>query len=186
MIGPYPERKVDEPQNALTRAEQRAPTLGRTHAATDRTLMTRAEIAEWARAENARRTREESDEPEGVVLLEAERFSDEYAGPDAEIEGGRGPHSSIIADLLAGACAGWKQRPNAAEFHAAMRAAAPDARQRAITGVLIKEGTVDQVLLAHLQGAFTWRQLVRRMHERAVCDPALARYVNRWADKERT
>ena len=86
--------------------------------------MTKAEIADWARAENARRAREESDEPEGVVLLEAERFSDEYAEPDAEIQGGRGPHSSIIADLLAGACAGWKRRPDAAEFHEAMRAAA--------------------------------------------------------------
>ena len=147
--------------------------------------MTKAEIAQWARAENARRAREESDEPEGVVLLDAERFSDEYAGPDTEIEGGRGPHSSIIADLLAGACAGWKQRPDAAEFHEAMRAATPNARQRAIAGVLIKEGTVDQVLLAHLQGAFTWRQLMHRMHERAVCDAGLARYVNRWAEKKR-
>lgn len=145
--------------------------------------MTKAEIAEWARTENARRTREESEEPDSVVLLEAERFSDEYAGLEPEIEGGRGPQSSIIEDLLAGACAGWKQRPSAAEFHAAMRAAAPDARQRAIAGVLIKEGTLDQVLLAQLQGAFTWRQLVRRMHETAVCDPALTRYVNRWAEK---
>ena len=147
--------------------------------------MTKAEIAEWARSENARRSREESEEPDSVVLLEAERFSDEYAGRETEIEGGRGPQSSIIEDLLAGACGGWKQRPSAAEFHEAMRATVPDARQRAITGVLIKEGTVDQVLLAHLQGAFTWRQVVRRMHERAVCDPALTRYVNRWADKER-
>ena len=185
MIGPCPEQKVDEPQNAAAQAEQWAPRLGRTHAAKDQTLMTKAEIAEWARAENARRAREESDEPEGVVLLEADRFNDEYAGPNAELEGGRCPHASIVADLLAGACAGWKQRPAAAEFHEAMRAAGPDARQRAITGVLVKEGTVNQVLLAHLQGAFTWRQLVRRMHEPAVCDPALARYVNRWADKER-
>ena len=146
--------------------------------------MTKAEIAEWTRNENARRSREEYEEPDGVLLLEAERFSDEYAERDTEIEGGRGPQSSIIEDLLAGACGGWTQRPNAAEFHEAMRVTKPDARQRAITSVLINEGTVDQVLLAHLQGAFTWRQVVRRMHERSACKPALTRYVNRWADNE--
>lgn len=46
MIGPCPEQKVDEPQNVAAQAEQRAPTLGRTHAGTDQTLMTKAEIAE--------------------------------------------------------------------------------------------------------------------------------------------
>ena len=140
-----------------------------------------AEVLRWAEAETARRLREESEQPEDVVLLPADRFSDDYAPADAEVPGPKGRKSSVITDLLAGACSGWKQRPDAAEFYEAMRVAAPNARQRAIAGVLINEGTPDQVLLAQLQGAFTWRQLVRSMHQVEHYEPALARYVNLWA-----
>ena len=62
-----------------------------------------------------------------------------------------------------------------------MRAEEPTSRQQAISGVLIAEASLDEVLLAHLQGAFTWRQLARAMHKRGQCRPNLVAFVNRFA-----
>lgn len=98
------------------------------------------------------------------------------------LEGARGPNSNITTDLLAAACSGWKHPPDAAEFYEAMRTATPDTRQRAVAAVLVDEATCDQVLLAQLQGAFTWRQLVSMMHDHGRYEPELARYLNLWAD----
>lgn len=59
-----------------------------------------------------------------------------------------------------------------------MRATEPTDRQIAVAGVLIAEGTCNEVLLAYLQGAFTWRQLARMMHRRELYRGELARFVN--------
>ena len=132
----------------------------------------------WVDGEEARR-RMENEPPPNTGLLPAEQLSDEYAADDGTVEGDRGPESSAIRSLLAGACAGWEQPPESAEFYNAMRAEQPSRRQRAIAGVLIAEGTPNDVLLAYLQGAFTWRQLARMMHRRRLYSGQLARYVNR-------
>ena len=44
--------------------------------------------------------------------------------------------------------------------------------------MLISEATLDEVLMAHREGAFTWRQLSERMHQRGRYSGTLARYVN--------
>ena len=142
-----------------------------------------AKVLRWIDAESTRRLREEAEEPKHIVLLPAGRFSDDYAAVDAQVPGPKGTKSSVITDLLTGTCNGWKQRPDAGEFYEAMRVAAPNARQQAIASVLVNEGTPDQVLLAQLQGAFTWRQLVQSMHQIGHYEPALAQYVNLWALK---
>lgn len=131
----------------------------------------------WIDEEEARR-RLEDDPPPNTGLLPAEQLSDEYAPDDGTIDGDRGPESSAIRSLLAGACAGWERPPDSAEFYHAMRAKQPTRRQQTIAGVLIAEGTMNDVLLAYLQGAFTWRQLGRMMHRRGVYSGHLARYVN--------
>ena len=132
----------------------------------------------WVDGEEARR-RVEDDPPPNTGLLPAEQLSDEYAADEGTVEGDRGPESSAIRSLLAGACAGWKQPPDTTEFYNAMRAEQPSRRQQAIAGVLIAEGTPNDVLLAYLQAAFTWRQLGRMMHRRGLYSGHLARYVNR-------
>ena len=132
----------------------------------------------WVDREEARR-RLEDNPPPNTGLLPAEKLSDEYAPDDGTVEGERGPESSAIRSLLAGACAGWKHPPDSAEFYDAMRAEEPSRRQKTIAAVLISEGTANDVLLAHLQGAFTWRQLGRMMHRRGLYSGRLARYVNR-------
>ncbi len=65
-----------------------------------------------------------------------------------------------------------------------MRATEPTRRQEAIAGVLISEGSLDEILLGQLEGAFTWRQLVRMMHRRGDYDVELARYVNLRAEPQ--
>lgn len=142
--------------------------------------ITRDAYANWVDREEARRRAEEN-LPANTGLLPAERFSDEYAPDDGTVPGERGPRSSGIRSLLAGACAGWRRQPDSAEFYEAMRAMQPTKRQRAIASVLIADGSPNDVLLAYLQGAFTWRQLVRMMHRRTSYSGELAQYVNRHA-----
>ena len=117
-------------------------------------------------------------EPE---LLPAERFSDDYAPPDPRVPGRRGPHAGAVRSVLAGACAGWGRKPSSEEFYEAMRAETPTSRQQTICGVLISEASLDEILLAHMQGAFTWQQLARAMHRRDYYRARLAAFVNRFA-----
>lgn len=130
----------------------------------------------WSRARAQRRA--EDDPPANTGLLPAEQFSDDYEPEDPDFTESRGGSSSVIQDVIAGTCAGWKQQPNAEEFYNAMRATEPTDRQLAIAGVLIAEGTCHEVLLAYLQGAFTWRQLAEMMHRRGLYRGELARFVN--------
>lgn len=121
----------------------------------------------------------------GREVLPPERFSDEYAAPDARFEGeGRGPECDAIRGLIAGACSGWTQPPTAAEFHAAMRAQRPDERQLVVAGSLLREASNDTLALAYLQGAFTWRQAARMLRRTGPCSNRTARYVNRHAGRE--
>ena len=136
---------------------------------------------DWGRRETARRRCEELPPGQGPKLLPPERFSDEYAPADPRVPGKRGPQAGVVRSVLAGACSGWGQRPDGEEFYEAMRAESPTSRQQTINGVLIAEGSLHEVLLAHLQGAFTWRQLVRAMHRRGHYKPRLAAFVNRFA-----
>ena len=132
----------------------------------------------WVDREEARR-RLEDNPPPNTGLLPAAELSDEYAPDDGTAEEGRGRRSSAVRSLLAGACAGWKHPPDSAEFYDAMRAGEPTRRQKTIAAVLIAEGTANDILLAYLQGAFTWRQLGMMMHRRGLYSGHLARYVNR-------
>ena len=132
----------------------------------------------WFEREVARRRREEDFPPANTGLRPAERFSDEYAPADPDVAGERGPKSSAIRSVIAGACSGWARRPDSREFYEAMRTDEPTKRQLTLAGVLIAEGSMDEVLLGYLQGAFTWRQLARMMHLRGVYTGQLARYVN--------
>ena len=142
---------------------------------------TSAETNEWLRRELDRRAREEPVEGATARLLPAERFSDKYAPDDPEVSGGRGPNSRTVQAVLAGSCAGWGKKPDAAEFYEAVKTRHPTNRQQAIVNVIVIEATCDEILLAYLQGAYTWRQLARAIH-RCGNDPTrLARYVNLWA-----
>lgn len=143
------------------------------------------EARRWGVAETKRRAARETIDEERSILLPSHRFPDEYAPPDPEIPGGRGARSGAIRGLLGRSCSGWGRKPTNEEFHAAIRTRFPTPRQQAVANVLITEASINEIFLAYLQGAFTWRQLVRAMHRRDFCAPALVHWVNRKARCDR-
>ena len=95
--------------------------------------------------------------------------------------GATGPDSWTIRWLLCGTCAGWGRPPTSAEFYDAMRTERLDRRQLSVAGVLIDEASFEELVNAHTERAFTWRQLVRAMHQRGCVPAGRVREVNRFA-----
>jgi hypothetical protein len=131
--------------------------------------MTTDELAAWRQRELERRRLEED---EGQVrLAPPTAFSDAYA---------RERLTSTVEGLLTSGCCGWGRRPTAEEAREAMKAETPSRRQLAIAAAIIGEAGIDDLVLAHLEGAFTWRQLARRIHELGLERAPIARTLNRW------
>ena len=124
--------------------------------------------------------------PPTLALIDA--FPDEYAtaddlaaiGLDADPDA-TGPHSQTIRGLLAGACAGWRVRPTSVELYHALRTDSPTRRQRSIATVLINEASFEEIVNAHTEGAFTWRQLARAARRQGAVPPLRIRQINAFA-----
>ena len=142
--------------------------------------MTDEELREWRRREI--RCRVEEDAFRAEPLAPPSAFSDAYAPEHPEVEGGRGPESSTIKGLLGGGCCGWGRPPDAAELYDAMRTRRPTPRQLAVAGAFIGEAGIDDLLMAHLEGAFTWRQLAAMIHRLGMETSEFSPYLNRWTD----
>ena len=139
----------------------------------------------WSKAETERRRRAVTTRP---TLAPIDAFPDEYstaddlaavrldADPDAT-----GPHSQTIRGLLGGACAGWRVRPTSVELYDALRADDPTNRQRCIATVLINEASFEDLVNAHTEGAFTWRQLARAALRQGTVPPLRIRQINAFA-----
>ena len=139
----------------------------------------------WSKAETERRRRAAATPP---TLAPIDAFPDEYAAapdlaaihlqadPDAA-----GPHSQTIRGLLGGACAGWRVRPTSVELYDALRADNPTNRQRSIAAVLINEASFEELVNAHTEGAFTWRQLARAARHQGSVPPLRIRQINAFA-----
>lgn len=149
----------------------------------------RAAAWAWGQEETVRRTRAER--PDATPELEPpDAFSDKYAArsllaeirPDADPQA-TGPGSQTVRGLLCGACAGWGEPPTSAELYDAMRAENPTDRQLAIAGVLVNEASFDELLNAHTEGAFTWRQLARAAAKRGYVPPGRVRQINAFATR---
>ena len=150
--------------------------------------LTREAVLAWALKETERRSREEAEELR-VVLKPPEAFSDEYAPAErltrvrpAADPGATGPDSQTVRGLICGACAGWPEPPTSRELYEAMRVERLDDRQLSVVGVLINESTFEEMMNAHTERAFTWRQLVRALHQRDCLPAWRTREVNRFAE----
>ena len=139
----------------------------------------------WSKAETERRRHAAAAQP---TLAPTDAFPDEYASaddlaavrPDADPDA-TGPRSQIIRGLLGGACAGWRVRPTSVELYHALRADDPTRRQRSIATVLINEASFEELVNAHTEGAFTWRQLARAARRQGAVPPLRIRQINAFA-----
>ena len=95
--------------------------------------------------------------------------------------GATSPHSQTIRGLLGGGCAGWRVRPTSVELYETLRADSPTSRQRSIATVLINEPSFEDLVNAHAEGAFTWRQLARAAQRHGALPPLRIRQVNAFA-----
>ena len=145
----------------------------------------KTETSAWSKAETERRRRAGAAQP---TLAPIDAFPDEYAtadylaaaGLDADPDA-TGPRSQTIRGLLGGACAGWRVRPTSVELYDALRADDPTGRQRSIATVLINEASFEELVNAHTEGAFTWRQLARAARRQGAVPPLRIRLINAFA-----
>ena len=138
-------------------------------------------------AETARR-RLENDQWAPETLLPAEAFSDQPASETAfrrlcAPEAACGRDAKAVHRRIMSSCAGWKERPTAAEFHDAVRANEPTDRQKVIIRMWGAEATLEDLVEAWAQQAYTFRQLVRALHLAEFTVGSRIRTINRWSRK---
>ena len=147
------------------------------------------EIQTWAEQETRRRAAEHT-VAGPVDLGPPERYDDEYTPietllslrPDADPDA-TGPRSQTVRSVICGRCAGWARSPRPEEVYEAMRAANRSRDQRSAIGVLTREADFEELMNAHLEGAFTWRQLVRAFQERQLVPRSRAGFLRRFAQR---
>ena len=184
-LSAHPPTAVDDPSRG--KVEQRAenpsgPATGLTRETAE---PRKTEIWAWSRVETERRRHAAASQP---ILAPIDAFPDEYSAADdlaaIRLDADRdatGPHSQTIRGLLGGACAGWRVRPTSVELYDALRADNPTNRQRSIATVLINEASFEDLVNAHTEGAFTWRQLARAARRQGTVPPVRIRQINAFA-----
>ena len=185
VLSAHPPTPVDDPPGGSfgQRAENRSEPATRLLPETADSR--KAETWAWSKAETERRRRAGATQP---TLAPIDAFPDEYSTADdlAAVRldadpNATGPNSQTIRGLLGGACAGWRVRPTSVELYDALRADNPTNRQRSIATVLINEASFEDLVNAHTEGAFTWRQLARAARRQGTVSPLRIRQINAFA-----
>ena len=114
-----------------------------------------------------------------TVGCTAQRREYGHIVPDEET----GPNSRAVANRLRLSCAGWRTVPTADEFHRAVHEPKNSRRERAILLTWYHEADTAEQLEARLEGAYSWRQLVRALHRVGLSRGAGARRLNRFAQR---
>ena len=109
----------------------------------------------------------------------AERESCGHVVPDDET----GPHSRTVTSRLRMSCAGWRTVPTAAEFYEAVHRPSGADRETAILLTWYHEADMAEQLYAQLEGAYSWRQLVRALHRVGLTAAGGAAKLNRFAER---
>ena len=107
-------------------------------------------------------------------LNEPEAFDDVAGGPD-------GKNSPTVAGRLRMSCAGWKTVPTAEEFYRAVHEPTGRDRETAILLTWYHEAEPMEKVKARLEGAYSWRELVRALHRVGLTRGEGARQINRFA-----
>ena len=109
-------------------------------------------------------------------LHEPEAFDDVAGGPD-------GKSSPTVAGRLRMSCAGWKTIPTAEEFYRAVHEPTGHNRETAILLTWYHEADTFEKVNARLEGAYSWRELVRALHRVGLTRGEAARQINRFASR---
>ena len=132
-----------------------------------------------------KRSRRDDTTPARLPPLGA--FPDDYTPPSTLLEyrpaadpTETGPRSRTIRIVIRRRCCGWRTPPTNQEVYDAMRAEEPTPRQVEVMTVVLNSATFDEMVLAHLEGAFTWRQVARAMHLHHCTPPHRARQLARF------
>ena len=122
------------------------------------------------------------------TLLPACCFGAEPAGESvqallrADVAGeGTGGDSPTLQLWLGCRCAGWREPPSGAEFHAALHGPAPSRRQIAILDAWANQADWTDALQAWAEHAYTLRDLVTALHRAGLARCRLAATLNTWA-----
>ena len=80
-------------------------------------------------------------------------------------------------------CAGWRTVPTAAEFYETVHRPSGADRETAILLTWYHEADMAEQLYARLEGAYSWRQLVRALHRVGLTSAGGAAKLNRFAER---
>ena len=141
-------------------------------------------LVQWVEREISRRVREEY-YPAEEDLLPPELFSDEPAEPDdrAFLKEDHYEEPSVSGRLASSTC-GWETKPTVEDFADAMRTEKPTELQLCIANVIIAEASTNELFQGYLDGYYTLRQLVQRMHDTGTTRNWRTGIVNGWRDHE--
>ena len=117
----------------------------------------------------ADRRRAKADGRTPAVLLPPKAFSDVEATDRGfrrlcEPGTGMGRRAAAVHRRIMGSCAGWRKRPSASEFYAAVPTRRPTEREQNIIRTWGREATYRELIEAWAQRAYTDRQLVAALH----------------------
>ena len=125
-------------------------------------------------------------EMEPCTLLPAEAFagSDDvprnialrrrWGAPDEET----GEHSRTVTWRFFSCTAGWPHPPTASDLYVAIRAPAPTRWQRAVIRAWLDEATYAELMLAWLEEAYSWQELVAAAHRIGYGRYGVCRWLN--------
>ena len=118
--------------------------------------------------------------PEAFDDTQASTAERRYCGLDLHETEVR-EHSRTVAGRLRMSCAGWTTVPTAEEFHRAVHEPTGTARETAILLTWYHEADTLEQMNARLEGAYSWRELVRALHRVGLTRGEGARRINRFA-----
>ena len=95
-----------------------------------------------------------------------------------------GPNSSAVRSRFISCTAGWPTPPTSSEFFLALQAEDPSSRQKAVVRAWLAEATYQEIILAWLEEAYSWQDLVAAVHRVGYRHNGLNRYLNQFAKRE--
>ena len=119
--------------------------------------------------------------PDGEDLVDHAALRSMYGVSEEET----GPNSATVRWRFFSCTAGWPRPPGPADLYEALRADRPTPWQVAVICTWLREATRQELMLARVEEAYSWRVLVRAVHRVGYRNHRLNRYLNQFADPSR-